>query len=75
MYRIGGIELLVLVVPLLIALVVIAIIAGVAYSRRRRRSQAVWHGESTALDILKERYARGEVTRDEYLEMRRVVEE
>jgi len=36
----------------------------------RRQSEPAFHLE-TPLDILKKRYARGELTRDEYLNMRR----
>jgi putative membrane protein len=36
----------------------------------RRQSQPAFHSE-TPLDILKKRYARGELMRDEYLNMRR----
>jgi putative membrane protein len=34
-----------------------------------------YHGEDTALDILKKRYARGEITREEFQERRRALTE
>lgn len=42
----------------------------------RQRTPAAFgpHREATALDILKERYARGEFTREQYEEMRREIE-
>ena len=56
-------------------LVIVALIAGVAWFVR----SASYHdggplrgpSRSSSLDILEERYARGEINRDEYLEKRR----
>jgi len=32
-----------------------------------------WHGDRSAIDILNERYARGEIDRNEYEERRRIL--
>ncbi len=54
------------------------LIAGVAYAAGWRPQLGQWdqasgpasRSESKALDILRERYARGEISSDEYKEMR-----
>jgi putative membrane protein len=59
-------------------LVPIPVIVALAYAlgwlppnqERNRRQQKEKRTGSTALDILEERYARGEISREEYLEMR-----
>jgi putative membrane protein len=58
---------------MLIGLVVLALIAYVIYyavtgSSRDRRSSS-YRGQG-ALELFKERYARGEISREEYLKMR-----
>ena len=54
-------------------LVILAlIIAGVVWFVR---SQPIGQRRSMGLDILEERYARGEITRDEYLQMKRDITE
>lgn len=50
----------------LIILGIVALVKLVSDSGRSARSD-----EKTALEILKERYARGEIDRDEYLEKKR----
>jgi putative membrane protein len=49
-----------------------AIVAGAIYLVRSLSRQG-WrgHGQETALDILQKRYARGEITKEEYEEMRK----
>jgi putative membrane protein len=59
-------------------LVPILVIVALAYAwgwlppnqERNLRQQKEKRTGSTALDILEERYARGEISREEYLEMR-----
>ena len=54
-------------------LVILAlIIAGVVWFVR---SQPIGQRRSMGLDMLEERYARGEITRDEYLQMKRDITE
>ena len=50
------------------ALVVTAIVFLIRYLARQSRSSA---NDSSALAILKERYARGEISREEFEQMRR----
>lgn len=64
---------------LFLILVVIVVVVGVM-AVSRGRSSGPWsnagpppHEERRAEEILKERYARGEITRDEYEEMRRTL--
>lgn len=60
-FPIGGIVLALLV----IALVVVSIVALVRFSRRASRSDS--------LEILKGRFARGEISKEQYEEMRRTL--
>lgn len=59
----GGLVIL-LVIGLIIALVVLLMRSGNSSSRREI-------GPNQALELLKQRYARGEITREEYEEIRR----
>lgn len=56
-------------------LVIVALIAGVAWLMRSVPHQGAGQSrgteQSSALDILEQRYARGEIKRDEYLEKKR----
>lgn len=56
-------------------LVIVALIAGVAWLMRSVPHQGTGQSrgteQSSALDILEQRYARGEIKRDEYLEKKR----
>ncbi len=48
--------------------ILIAIVAGIIWLLRSGGGQLRLPRRSSALDILEERYARGEINRDEYLE-------
>jgi putative membrane protein len=55
------------------AVVLIAIVAGVVWLVRTRSGAAAGNAarRSAGLDVLEERYARGEINRDEYLEKKK----
>jgi putative membrane protein len=69
---IGGL----IVLALFVALVVVLIVIGVSGGRRHEGSPTSQPGQTTAresedaLEILRRRYARGEITREEYQAMR-----
>ncbi len=56
---------------LLWPIVLIAVIVGVVWFVRKDGSQGMPVRRSTGLDVLEERYARGEISREEYLEKKR----
>ncbi|MCK9188103.1 SHOCT domain-containing protein [Acidithiobacillus sp.] len=59
----------------LLCLLIFAIAAGVVFLVQAFTDRGIRGGEkNTALDVLHERYARGEIGRDEYLERRRDLE-
>jgi putative membrane protein len=61
---------------LLCLLLIFAIVAGVMLLVQAFTGRGIRGGEkNTALDVLHERYARGEIGRDEYLERRRDLEQ
>ncbi len=53
--------------------VLAAIVVGVVFVARGFARQGGWRGhrEESALDILQKRYARGEITREQYEEMKK----
>lgn len=55
-----------------LALLALLIWAGFALSRRSRLNDGK---EETALDLLNERYARGEIDREEYMQRRNDIQE
>ena len=59
-----------LLVPILIVVVLAYIFGWLPNQEQRTVRQGPSHAPSSALDILEERYARGEISRAEYLEMR-----
>jgi putative membrane protein len=77
MWNWGGMVMMILIGLLFLALIVVAIVAIIFAVRSSQRlsgpvSNVPLHGN--ALEILKERYARGEITREEYQDMRRDLE-
>ncbi|HEV2403048.1 MAG TPA: SHOCT domain-containing protein [Candidatus Saccharimonadales bacterium] len=56
---------------LMMALVILGIIVAVRYLGRDTRSN---HTEETALDVLKKRYAKGDIDKKEYEEKRKDLE-
>ena len=65
--------------PLFMLVLLLALIAGVALIARwfgvTRYETPPHHAERAPLDILKERFARGEIDKEEYEERRRVLSE
>lgn len=59
---------------LLVPILVVVVVAYVLGWLPNRNEQTSWQRQersrSSALEILEERYARGEISREEYLEMR-----
>ena len=77
MVGLGIPELLIICLVSLIALIVIAGIGLVGLGLLRRSNTAVTTGAApreTPLDILKGRYARGELTQDQFEQMRKDLE-
>ena len=59
--------------PLFMVLIAVAIYLAVTFSSghgRRSNYQHSSHRTGRALEILKERYAKGEITREQFLQMR-----
>ena len=56
--------------PIFVILGVILLIWAIA-AHRSDKDEEVQSEEETALDILKKRYARGEITKRQYLEMKK----
>lgn len=56
------------------AIVIIGIVGLVRWSLGGRRNRPGAAAENAALDILRERYARGEIGREEYEERKRVLQ-
>ena len=62
---------------LLWPIILIAVIVGVVWFMRKDGSQGIQfmpRRRSTGLDVLEERFARGEIGRDEYVEKKRDIE-
>ena len=52
-------------------LIIIGIVLLIVWVVRRTGTHAGGHDEETALDLLKKRYARGEISKEEYDKMRK----
>jgi putative membrane protein len=77
MWNWGGMLMMVLVALLVLALLIGLIVAIVLLVRNAQSTGSAAVGGSrpgNALEILKERFARGEITREEYQDMRRDLE-
>jgi putative membrane protein len=74
MWIIGGLMML-LFWGAIFALAFFAIRALLRSGREDSHRQTSFYQGENSLEILKQRYARGEITRDEYLEMRKELEE
>ncbi len=57
-----------------VLIILVAIIAYLAWAMSKGRT-ALPRGEESALDILKKRYARGELTREQFEQMKKELEE
>lgn len=49
----------------------VLIIYGIVYLFKRSRHTDFWHMKSNAEEILKERYAKGEITKEKFEEMKK----
>lgn len=67
----GPTELLIFVLLLVVGIVVLLFFRG---GRRSSGGRSAGHGEQDARQTLDERYARGELGRDEYRQMRQDIE-
>jgi putative membrane protein len=77
MWNWGGMVMMVLVALLVLALLIGLIVAIVLLVRNAQSTASAAAGgfrPGNALEILKERFARGEITREEYQDMRRDLE-
>lgn len=73
--RVGPLELLFVLFVCLVPVVIAAVVAAVVVWLSKRRAPAGSQGGGSSLEILKERYARGELTHEQYEEMRRALEQ
>ena len=55
----------------LLALVIIGVIAGIRWLTKPPTPSGASRGADRALEVLRERYARGEISRDEFEQMRK----
>jgi putative membrane protein len=78
MWNWGGMVMMVIVTLLILALLIALIVAIVLLVRNAQRPGGISTTSArpgNAVEILKERYARGEINRKEYLEKRRELED
>ena len=74
-YRIGVVELFFVLLVCLVPLVIAAIVAVAVVWLSKRQAPAGTQGSSTsALEVLKTRYAKGEITREQFDAMRKDLE-
>lgn len=57
-------------VPLIVVVVLVAVAIKYLFSRGARSDAGLNEGSNRALEVLEERYARGEINREEYLQKR-----
>jgi uncharacterized membrane protein len=54
---------------LIFGVIIFVLIAGLFYRPYRRRMYYGWYGYDSAMNSLRQRYARGEITRDQFEQM------
>lgn len=72
-----GLELILLVIALLLIIGLLVIVGAIAYAlgwRPQSNERGPAQSGQTSIEILKARYARGEISREEYDQMRRDLE-
>ncbi|HYB93084.1 MAG TPA: SHOCT domain-containing protein [archaeon] len=73
-FPLGG--LIIAVIFIIVFIVLLFLIASLAFwGTRHAHRRSSWGYRDEALDILRTRYAKGEITKEQYLEMEKALEE
>ncbi|HYB92573.1 MAG TPA: SHOCT domain-containing protein [archaeon] len=67
----GGLLLFIIIIFVVLALLIRLIFWGVQHDHHK----SLWRHHSEAFEILRSRYAKGEITKEQYLEMMKNLEE